>query len=137
MRDGNTDFITYFSELDELLGAQLFVVYPLIEFFTPETASDFLSSFIGHGIGSTTILLRTVDDTDLLQNSASQLARLLYEQGIIGFLFFLNIHFSIVKKSTLSINSSKLEKSLYFIFSTLILITFWFIEDLNIFYFWV
>ena len=85
---------------------------------------NFISSFIGNGIGSSTALLRTIDDSDLFVNSASQLARLLYEQGIIGFLFFLNIHFSIIKKSTLSINSSKLQKSLYFIFSILILITF-------------
>ncbi|MDC3047194.1 hypothetical protein OA165_02765 [Prochlorococcus sp. AH-736-A21] len=122
--EGNSDFINYLTEMDPLLRSQGVTILPLLEFFSPQNASDIYYQIVGNGIGSTTELLKKISEDEILINSHSQLVRLIYEQGIIGFLFFLYIHFSIIKNSTLSINSSKLQKSLFFIFSTLLLIAY-------------
>lgn len=125
--EGNTDFVNFLN-LDPRLKYQGSIILPLLKFFSPSNASDIYLQFVGNGFGSITELFNTIrfsfQEDDYLINSFSQGVRLLYEQGIVGLLLFLYIHFSIIKNSSLSISSSRLQKSLYFIFSTLLLIAF-------------
>mgnify|MGYP001265531141 CR=1 FL=1 len=124
LKEGNSDFVKYLKEIDIRLFFQGSVILPLLEFLFPSNGLDIFYQFVGNGIGSTTDLLKIINEDDTLQNSFSQGVRLLYEQGIVGFLFFIYIHFSIIKNSTLSINSTRLQKSLFFIFSTFLLIAY-------------
>lgn len=127
LQDGNYDFVDALK-LEPRILYQGNIILPLLEFFSPNNASDIYFQFVGNGIGSISELFKTINfsfqEDDIFINSFSQLVRLLYEQGIVGFLFFIYIHFWIIKRSTLSTSSSRLQKSLFFIFSTLLLIAY-------------
>lgn len=121
--DGNNDFQQYVA-VNALLKNQGSSVLPLLEFSSPSNLLN-IKSIVGNGIGSTTELLSKIFGDDF-QNSTSQLTRLLYEHGILGFLLFSFIHFSTIKRSTFSIDSSLLKRALYYIFSTILFIAYLF-----------
>ena len=121
--DGNNNFQQYITE-NPLFLSQINSILPLLEFALPSNLFD-IKSIVGNGLGSTSELLSKMLGDDF-RNPHSQLTRLLYEQGILGFLFFSFIHFSTIKRSTFSIDSSLLKRRLYYIFFTILFIAFLF-----------
>jgi len=108
------------GELPYLMNTQSDSIYPLYDLTVKFRNFDFLSIFIGSGLGSASVANNLYADVIFgTSNPNSQFIRILYESGLIGMLFFILAFTHPVKYLTKGLNYKDRQR---FITSMLLLV---------------
>ena len=84
--------------LPNLIMIQSVNIFPMWEMFKNLINFNLLPIIIGSGLGSSSVINNYYQGTSELANTNSQFVRLIYEVGVLGTIFFINIFLSIYRK---------------------------------------
>lgn len=90
---GIWDILESKSELPYLMSLQMVNIYPVYDLTVKLRDSNFLPILIGSGLGSTSVINNFIPGIEFnaLANPHSQIARIIYENGVVGTYLFVRV----------------------------------------------